>query len=271
MLIDMGKEDHLVGLAEYDNDSLALPVCGNYLKPDIERIVMLEPDLVITQASDSELPARLAELRDAGVFEVVVIPHIHSISEIDQALVGPGANLGETMSDPEAASAASAMMNARIQAVSAVVGGRPKPRVLMLMSTGPMRGIGPEVTHDELLERAGGVNVLAHAAVPYVNIDRQMLIEQLRPDVILLLSPGAPPFSEGDTRLRPLEGLPIPAVLHDRVVVITHPQTLLPATSMPQVLVEIAKALHPDQAEVIDKAYELAGGDRQREANEASP
>lgn len=271
MLIDMGKADHLVGLAEYDNDTLDLPVCGNYLKPDIERIIMLEPDLILTQASDGVVPARLAELRDAGVFDVIVIPHIHSIREIDRALNGPGANVGQAMGDSEAASAASDLMNARLQAVSAVVADNAKPRVLMLMSTAPMRGIGPEVTHDELLKLAGGVNVLADAAVPYVNIDRQMLIEQLRPEVILLLSPGAPPLTDGDARLRPLEGLPIPAVLHDRVVLITHAQTLLPSTTLAQVLVEMAKALHPEESAVIEKAYELAGEEAADETDEASP
>ena len=267
MLIDMGEGDHLVGVAQYDDPALGLPVCGNYADPDIERILALEAELVITEAQSPgqpQVPARLRELEEAGVLRVVALPQMRSIQDAKDALTHLEHGLGVVLDAPDQAAALRVQMTQQMDAITAAVAGAAptrRPRVLMLMGTSPMGAIGPGVTHDELLSRAGGINVLADAGVGYVNVDRQMLIQDLRPDVILLISPSAPPLTEGDTRLRPLDGLPIRAVFDDRIVLINHPQALLPSSSLPEVLAAFARAIYPERAAAIDAAMTQHTGD----------
>ena len=265
-MIDLDEADHLVGVAQFDDTSLGLAVCGNYADPDIERILSLEADVVLTEAappggpSGSGVPARLRELQAAGVLRVVAVPQIRSIAGVGAALTDPGYGLGVLLGVEAEAAEIWRRMEQRLASVSAAVAGRSRPRVVMFLSTEPMGAIGPGVTHDRLLQMAGGENALADAGVGYVPLDRQMLIDQIRPDVIFLISPGAPPLAEDDPRLRPFAGLPIRAVSQRRIFLITHPQAQLPSTSLPETLAEMAKALHPECADAIDAALEAGGG-----------
>jgi iron complex transport system substrate-binding protein len=274
MVRDLGEGEHLVGVAQHDDATLGLPVCGNFLDPDVERILALEPDIVLTETAVTggpAVPARLLELESAGALHVVAVPQVRSIADVKEALTHPGHGLGVLFEAEAAARALSHRMDAELLAVQQAVSGLPRPRVLMLLSTAPMAGIGPGVTHDQLLTMAGGVNALADAGVGYVTLDRQMLIERVRPDVILLIAPAAPALTEDDARLRPLDGLPIRAVIERRVVLVAHPQALLPSTSLPAVLAEMARALHPDRAEAIDLALQSVGEAAQTDDPQAAP
>ncbi|XAM00306.1 ABC transporter substrate-binding protein [Phycisphaeraceae bacterium D3-23] len=254
MIIDMGEEDRLVGVAQHDDVSLGLPVCGNYLDPDVELILSLEPDLILTESGVQPTSARLAELELAGVFEVVALPHVRSIDDVSDALTHPEHGLGAVLRLQDTAEYTNRQMMGRLEAIAKQVEGRPRPRVLMLLTTDPLGAIGAGVTHDELLTLAGGDNVLADADAGYVLIDRQMLIDDLRPDVILLIEPNASALLADDARLRSLQGLPIHAITEGRVVLIDHPQALLPSTSLPEVMAQMAAALHPDALGEIEPA-----------------
>ncbi|MEM9414531.1 MAG: ABC transporter substrate-binding protein [Planctomycetota bacterium] len=257
MVVDMGQQDRLVGVAQHDDASFGLPVCGNYLDPDIEFILSLEPDLILTELGIQPTSARLAELEMAGVFEVVALPTLRSVAGVADALTNPEYGLGVQLDAPEAAERTRQEFLGRLALIAEQVEDWPRPRVLMLLTTDPLGAIGTGVTHDELLTMAGGENVLSSAESGYVLIDRQMLIEDLRPDVILLIEPTGAALSSGDSRLAALEGLPIPAVAEGRVVLIDHPQALLPSTSLPEVLVQMVAALHPDTAEWIRDALTI--------------
>ncbi|MFI4859598.1 MAG: ABC transporter substrate-binding protein [Phycisphaerales bacterium JB063] len=261
MIIDMGGRDLLVGVAQHDDVSLGLPVCGNYLDPDVERILSLEPDLILTESGVQPTSARLAELEMAGVFEVVALPHMESVGDVADALTHPEHGLGVLLNMPDAAQHARERLDARLALIAELVEDRPRPRVLMLLTTDPLGAIGGGVTHDQLLAMAGGDNVLADADAGYVLIDRQMLIDDLRPDVILLIDPNGAALREGDDRLRSLEGLPIPAMTDSRVVVIDHPQALLPSTSLPELLGQMVVGLHPDLAQAVGRALSLEAAD----------
>ena len=95
------------------------------------------------------------------------------------------------------------------------------------------------------------------------------------PDVIVLLLPDAPPLEsiEDDPRLAILRDLDIPAVKNDRIVLINHPLAQLPSTSLPTIAVLMAKAVHPQLADRIDKAmlqFKLFGNGDEGAAPDAS-
>lgn len=261
MLIDMGKRDQFVGVSKEDDASLGLPVCGSYNNPVIARIIQLKPDIVLTESSTGRFEDAHEGLRDAagrGLFELKVIPHSRSIADVQRVLSDPKAGLGAAVGDPEAARGASKLMAMRIDLVSAVMKDADRPRVLMLINPTKLGAIGTGVTHDELLRLAGGTNALAHVKTGYLELDRAMLVQTVRPDVVLILEPGGSELSDGDPRLRTFEGLSIPVNTSRRFAVIQHPQAMLPSTSLPEVMLEIALALHPDKAAEIREAYDTA-------------
>ncbi|MGB0768549.1 MAG: ABC transporter substrate-binding protein [Phycisphaeraceae bacterium] len=261
MLIDMGYGYQLVGVSKEDEASLGLPVCGSYNNPVIERIIELEPDLVLTESSDpagSDVPPLLRKLDEEGLFELKVIVHSRSIGDIERALTDAKNGLGAALGDPDAAERARRLMALRIELVQAVIADASRPRVLMLINPATLGAIGTGVTHDELLGLAGGTNALASVKTGYLTLDRAQLQQTYRPDAVMIFEPGGTELIDGDPRLRALEGLAIPAVTHRRFVVIDHPQAMLPSTALPEVLVEMAAALHPDRAAAIRSAYDSA-------------
>lgn len=261
MLIDMGKRDQIVGVSKEDDASLGLPVCGSYNNPVIARIVELEPDVVLTEApmgKVAHVPPLLRTLADEGVFELKVIAHSQSIAAVERALVDAEVGLGAAVGDPEAAERARRLMALRIELVQSAIKDAKPPRVLMLINPTTLGAIGTGVTHDELLRLAGGTNALAHLNTGYLTLDRAQLQQTIRPDVVLILEPNGVELSDGDARLRAMEGLSIPAVINQRFSVIRHPQAMLPSTALPEVLVEIATVLHPDRAAAIREAYDTA-------------
>ncbi|MEM6258852.1 MAG: ABC transporter substrate-binding protein [Planctomycetota bacterium] len=261
MLIDMGKRDQLVGVSQDDDASLGLPVCGSYNRPVMARIIELSPDLVLTESptgKKSGIPPLLRSIADEGVFDLRVVPHSRSIADVERALIDAEVGLGVAVGDPEAAERARRLMSLRIELVSAVLEGVDRPRVLMLLNPTTLGAIGTGVTHDELLQLAGGTNALAHVKTGYLTLSRSQIQQTVRPDVVLILEPNGSELADGDPRLRAFEGLSIPVVSSRRFSVIDHPQALLPCTTLPEVLVEIAVVLHPDRAAAIREAYETA-------------
>lgn len=261
MLIDMGKGEQIIGVAEHDDASMGLPVCGSYNKPVIARIVALKPDLVLTESPTGQLgdvPELLCRLADEGVFELGVIPHSRSIADVRQALVDPEQGLGVAVGDPPAASRAEELMQLRIELIHAVVKDAKPPRTLMLINPTTLGAIGTGVTHHELLQLAGGVNALAHVDTGYLTLDRAQLQQTVRPEVVLILEPGGSELSDADVRLRAFEGLAIPVNTSRRFAVVDHPHAMLPSTALPGVMLEMALALHPDKAASIREAYDTA-------------
>lgn len=261
MLIDMGKGGQIIGVAEHDDASMGLPVCGSYNKPVIARIVALKPDLVLTESPMGQLgdvPALLRRLSDEGVFELRVIPHSRSIADVRQALIDPGEGLGVAVGDLPAASRAEKLMQLRIELIHGVVKDAKPPRTLMLINPTTLGAIGTGVTHHELLQLAGGVNALAHVDTGYLTLDRAQLQQSVRPEVVLIFEPGGSELSDADVRLRAFEGLAIPVNTTRRFAVVDHPNAMLPSTALPEVMLEMALALHPAKAAAIREAYDTA-------------
>lgn len=258
MLIDMGKRDQVVGVSADDRQVEGLPRVGPFNAPDIEKLLQLKPDIVITESRDgkrSEIPQRLVSLAEQGVFEIAVYPHFTSIDDIERVLAEPEQGIGHRIGDPKSARVMWDNTSNQITAIATVLEGQPRPRVLMLIEPQTLGTLGVGVLHDELLQYAGAVNAAASYDTGYLTLTRSQVQLEAKPDVILIFEPDGLPLAEGDERLRALKGLDIPAVNDGRVVLIDHPQGLLTSTSVPGVLAQMAKAIHPEQSEAIDGAY----------------
>lgn len=261
MLIDMGKRDQLIGVSQDDDASLDLPTCGTFRKPDLSRLVKLDPDLVLTESPTGllrDVPGLLLKYSQEGLFDLKVIPHSNSIKDVERALIDAEGGLGQAVGDAEAAELANKLMSLRIELMGAVLEDLKRPRVLMLINPTTLGAIGTGVTHDELLRLAGGTNALSHIDSGYITLSRSQLQQDVRPDIVLILEPNGVELRDHDPRLRAFEGLSIPVNNTRRFAVIQHRHAMLPSTTLPEVMLEIALVLHPDKADEIREAYDAA-------------
>jgi len=261
MLIDMGKRDHLVGVSAVDDKSLGLPACGRFNDPDVAKILSLGADVGVTESprgDGQDVPDLLKIAADRGKFKLVVMPNSRSIEDVKRALTDSDFGLGKAMDDAGAAERARDLMSARLDLVHAAVDKQRAPRVLMLIDPATLGALGPGATHDEMLRFAGGRNAIADLNTSYARLQIEQVQKDIRPDVVLIFEPGGASIADNDPRLRVLKHLAVSAVTNNRIVVIDHPSAMLPSTASPAVVAQMAKAIHPDRAQAIDQAYEMA-------------
>jgi iron complex transport system substrate-binding protein len=76
ILFAVGAGDKIVGVSEYSNfppEAAGLPQVGSYIKPNLEAIIALKPDLVIATA-DGEKRVEIDRLAALGVAVYIINP-----------------------------------------------------------------------------------------------------------------------------------------------------------------------------------------------------
>jgi iron complex transport system substrate-binding protein len=185
-LFALGAGNRVVGVSDYcryPSAVLALPKVGSFTKPDPEKIALLRPDLVIIDKSATGLAERLTAL---GIRHAEV--RLGSLADIYSMIRGIGVAIGS----PEAADKLNETIRTRLAALRAESEKRPRPSALIVLGRAPGQltgivGVGPGAYLGELLEIAGGRNVLAEASIAYPHISLETVV-RLNPDVILDLS-----------------------------------------------------------------------------------
>jgi iron complex transport system substrate-binding protein len=246
MLFAIGAGPQVVAVSSYDEfppQVKSLPRVGALLDPDMERILALRPDLVISYGSQTDLQAQLARAnirvfnyRHAGLAGVFT-----TLRELGTA-VGRAAD-GERLARE---------IRGGLDQVQARVRGRSKPRTLLVFERDPasLRGVyvsgGVGFLH-EMLEIAGGVNVFADVARESVQPSVETMLARA-PEVILeiratgLLAPAD--MAEATRVWGALAS--VPAVRRRRIRILTGEHLVVPGPRVVQGTEEFARALHPD-------------------------
>lgn len=263
MVVDLGQEHLLVGVAEHDRAAPAgLPVVGHWQDINTEKLLSLRPTHILTMTGKATpLPTHLTRLARSMRSQLIAYPSPQSVKDIariildDQEVISTDPNshrtksLGLVMGVPETANRLVTTMFRQITRIRDTTAPAPKRRVLLVISVTPWRVCGPGEFLDELLSKCGAINAARNATVGAPVYDKEKLFKT-NPDVILMLLPNAPPLGPiaSDPRLALLRGLAINAVRQDRVVLINDPQVHLPASSVSRIATAMAKAIHPELA-----------------------
>jgi len=182
----LGAGDRVVGVStycRYPPAVLSLPKVGTYTKPDPEKIALLRPDLVIIQRMAGTLADRLSAL---GIHYVEV--QTGSLEEVYSMI----RNIGIAIGAPANAEKLNGHIRSHFDSLRAANRGRLRPTVLMVIGRTPglltnLIAVGPSAYLGELLEIAGGSNVLTETAIAYPHISLETVVRS-NPDVILDLS-----------------------------------------------------------------------------------
>ena len=245
MLFTMGAGPQVVAVSSYDEDPpqvKSLPRVGALLDPDVERILSLKPDLVITYGSQVDLQAQLTR---AGI---PMFDYRHGgLTAILETMRALGVRTGH----PREADAAAGEIEARLAAVRARTSSSPKPRTLLVFGRerGTLRNIyasgGRGFLHD-MLEAAGGTNIFADIDRESVQATTELILTRA-PEVILEvrsadIATGAEAAKEAAS-WAPLAS--VPAVRQKRVIVLTGKGLTVPGPRVAEVVEQMARALHP--------------------------
>ncbi|MCK9564811.1 MAG: cobalamin-binding protein [Methanothrix sp.] len=187
ILFALGLGDRVVGVTKYCNypteveslkDSGNVVVVGSYVDPDFEKILSLHPDLVLTSRTHSSEAISLLGKENIPIF--VVGPN--NLSSIILSIE----KIGKITEKEVEASELCNRMKSRIRAVSDTVSSLPKTRVLYIVWHDPVRTAGAGTFEDEIIEKAGGVNIF-HDLSGYALVDPEA-IAMRNPEVIIACS-----------------------------------------------------------------------------------
>jgi len=187
---------------------------------DFELLRAIEPDLIVTQdlchvcaATPDDLSAALAHLKRQPR---VVTLNPHSLADVCANIRAVGETTGRT----EQASVVVAEFEMGIAKVERSVAGLDRPWVLCLEWLDPPYVAGHWV--PEMVERAGGIDVLGHAGKPSYRVDWETVLAA-RPEVIVIMPCGynlAAAAEEFRTLPLPHGWKDLPAVREGRVFVV---------------------------------------------------
>jgi iron complex transport system substrate-binding protein len=164
-------------------------------------------------------------------------PETESLAQIDAMILG----LGERTAHAGEARALVDRLHAELRAVEDRVRDKPRVRVLLVFGLEPIVVAGPGTFPDEMLRRAGGVNVVAEGSgYPTVSIERILALD---PDLVLN---AAIAEAHGAERIRPdAPGWSqVRAVKRGRVAALRDESVLRPGPRVVRGIEAIARAIH---------------------------
>lgn len=197
-----------VDTSDYPPQARSVARVGDVHAIDLERIVALAPDLIVTWPYTT--PAQVERLRARGIAVFVADP-----KAID-GIAGDIERLGTLAGTSADAGAAAAAFRRRIEALRQRHGERKTLRVFYEIWDPPIYTIGGGHLISEAIALCGGENVFAALALPAPEVGVEAVLAA-RPDVIVAGADGAvrPPWLDRWTRWRD-----VPAVRQGHLFVV---------------------------------------------------
>ena len=232
----LGAGDDVVGISDYTKypeEALKKPSVGDLIKPSIETIVALHPDLVIGVQPDAPMETT-GQLERLGIPVFLISPHgiagiLHSIESIGQAL-----------NRTTQSNALVATLQHRVDTVRERTKSLPAPTVFMPIWYDPIITIGKHAFITEVIEAAGGRSVTDDLEQDWPHISMEVVLTRA-PEALLLVRGGK-------TTLEVLQNHPgwnnVPAVKARRVYYVDD-RINFPSPVAIDALEDLAKQFHP--------------------------
>lgn len=242
ILFALGLEEKVVGVSSYSDYPEAAeskPEIGDAFNPSLEKIVDLEPDLVLTVKQEQ----LNKELDDLGIKFMVLDPE-----DID-AILKDIELVGEITGTAKEAEELVEGMRESMSQVSTLVEDSPKPSVFFIVDATDLAlpwtaGSGSFI--DALITMAGGENVAGETPGAWVQFSLEQIVSS-DPEIIVIqtMTGGVPTVSKDELEEHPVWG-EMTAVKQGRICFIDGDLVSRPGPRIVQGLEEVAKAIHPE-------------------------
>ncbi len=234
----LGLGDEVVAVDKYSNyppEASSKPSIGSYIDPDLESIVGAGPDLVLV--TDVHL-AKLVPALEARQIPTVVM----SAKDIE-GVYADLLLLGRISGQLEQAEALVDQLRARVARVEQAVAGATPVRAFYEIDP-TLYTAGPGTFIDDVIRRAGGINIAAGATTAYPQLSAEEVI-RADPEVIILADQGA---GVSPDAVRARQGWSkVSAVVNNRLVVLDPDIASRPGPRIVDALEQVAHILHPDR------------------------
>ena len=181
MVFAAGAGDRLVGVTsycDYPAETAAIAKVGDTQSPNIERIIALEPDVVlVSTASQLEAFTSTLESQNIAVFVIAT----KSVDDVMADLV----RLGEIFDTKDRAAELAASLRERLEAVRRRIQDNAAPRVFVQISKDPLVTVGRDSFITDAVTLAGGESVTASVSTGYPILSKETALAY-DPDIIVL-------------------------------------------------------------------------------------
>lgn len=221
ILYTLGAGDRIVGRSRWDHWPAAvqaIPEAGDALRPSVERVLALRPDLVVIYAATDNRPAADALTR-AGIPVVAL-----RIDRIEQYLAAVRL-LGTLSGTGARADSVAGALRAELDDVRRLVAGAERPTVFLPAWEAPLMTLGSGSFLSELVEIAGGRNLYGDRAEPSLTISMEDVVRR-DPDLVLTGPKSAARIS-ADPAWRVLRAVREGRVLAYDTMLVSQPSTRL--------------------------------------------
>jgi len=234
----IGAGDGLVGRTTYCNyppEAQRVEAVGDTLKPSIERIIALRPQVVFVSTA-SQLEAFTNELAAHQI--AVYVTDSHDLEGVFRSIE----RIADLLKRRSQAAELLRQLRARVAAVEEKVKLRPPVRVFYQVSDEPLYTIGRDAFITDLIRRAGGISVTADVPGAWPKYSAESALAA-KPEAIVLPTGG----SMGNANSNVASALRgSPAVANGRVYKINDDHLSRPGPRSVDGLEELARALHPE-------------------------
>jgi len=243
ILFALGLADKVVGVTDYCNyppEAQEKPSIGGFSTPNIEEVVALSPDLILATSIHEKRIIPQLEGRGMAVFAL----NPKTLDEVLESITLVGEITGK---DEEASQLVTEMRN-RIKAVTDKTDNLPesqRPKVFCITWHDPLMTPGSGTRHDELVVKAGGINV-ARDLSGYADISLEAVIEANPQVIIAGVGMGSGEdlpfqFVKTEPRLRNVD-----ARINNRVYSMDVDLAGRPGPRITEALEKFAEFIHPE-------------------------
>jgi iron complex transport system substrate-binding protein len=246
----LGFGEHIVGVSDftfYPPEAKQIASIGGIINPHKERIINLQPGLIIFQGKHDSL-ARFCHQKQIPYLSIP----IDSLQDISDAI----RTLGKKLGVAARAEQLIADFDSELQELRAKTTGLFTPRVFLSLghTPGDLSGImttGPGTFLHELVLLAGGQNLFDDATGLYPQISKEVLIKR-QPDIIIeVLAEGITPKNQDILRKDWERLADLPAVEKENIHFISDDFLLIPSLRVVQTAKKLIRIIHP---EILEKS-----------------
>lgn len=184
IIFAIGAGDRLVGVTtycDYPEAAKRLPKAGGFLDPDVEKIILMEPNIVFTSGQMQR--KTIQSLERAGITVVAVEPQ--NMNEVIKAV----RLIGRLLHEPGQSEQVAVQLENRLKAVQAMGASHVRQKVFIEIWDIPMLTAGAKSYISDIVTQAGGINVAGDRQTDYSPCDYEALYTY-NPDTYLVVRNG---------------------------------------------------------------------------------
>ena len=245
ILFALGLADKVVGVTIYcdyppDVKNMVkdgrLTTIGGFANPNIEKVVALEPDLVLATGG---VQLSIVQQFESYDLTVVTLDPEDLEDVVDNILL-----VGEITGEDEAATELAGNMEQRIdRIVNMMENVENKPRVYYEVWWDPLMSAGSGTWINDLIGIAGGVNIFSDVEIEYPEINSESVIVN-DPEIIMI--PVGYMGGEGEEIAKRPGWEVITAIKNDRIYIVNEDLLYKPGPRIVDGLENLAKIIHPE-------------------------